>query len=66
MIDSQKDVGGWPELKSVPAPADGDNDGIPDAWEIAHGLNPKDASDAVKLAPSRYTWVEEYLNGLTK
>ena len=23
-----------------PVPADGDNDGMPDAWERAHGLNP--------------------------
>lgn len=44
-IDSQRDVGGWPELKSAPAPRDGDHDGIPDAWEIAHGLNPHDHRD---------------------
>ncbi len=65
-IDSQKEVGGWPELKSAPAPADADHDGIPDAWETQHGLNPQDARDATKLAPSRYTWVEEYINSLVK
>jgi hypothetical protein len=66
MIDSQKEVGGWPDLKSAPAPEDSDEDGMPDAWEIAHGLDPEDPSDAAKLAPSGYTWVEEYINSLAK
>ncbi|WP_294331716.1 pectate lyase [uncultured Sphingomonas sp.] len=44
-IDSQREVGGWPELESTPAPQDSDGDGIPDAWESAHGLNSHDARD---------------------
>jgi pectate lyase len=64
MINSQSEVGGWPELKSTPPPADSDDDGLPDDFETKHGLNPKDASDAVQLAPSRYTWIEEYVNSL--
>jgi len=66
MINSQTEVGSWPDLKSAAAPADSDNDGMPDAWETRHGLDPNDASDATKLAPSRYTWIEEYINGLAK
>ncbi len=64
IIDTQADVGGWPEYASAPAPADDDNDGMPDAWERKHGLKPKDASDNNKDTDSDgYTNVEEYLNG---
>lgn len=39
-IDSQNEVGGWPELAAgVPAP-DRDGDGMPDAWERAYGFDP--------------------------
>jgi len=63
IIDSQKNVGGWPELKSTPAPLDTDHDGIPDAWETKHGLNPRDPADA-GLAHDKngYTNLEHYLN----
>jgi len=64
IIDSQNDVGGWPALASVPAPADSDHDGMPDAWEIAHGLNPYDPSDRNVVDASGYTKLEEYLNEL--
>lgn len=64
IIDSQNDVGGWPELKSQPAPPDSDADGMPDAWEETHGLNPNDASDtATDTDSDGYTNIEEYLNG---
>jgi|GEM_PF-837058 len=60
-----EDVGGWPELSSTEAPLDSDADGMPDAWEKAHGLSPTDASDGTKDRDGDgYTNVEEYLNGL--
>ena len=64
MINSQTEVGGWPELASVPAPADADRDGMPDDWETKHGLNPRDATDAA-ADPDKdgYTNIEEFLNG---
>jgi pectate lyase len=43
-------------------PADADLDGIADAWETAHGLNPNDASDSPKLHASGYANVEVYLS----
>ena len=30
IIDSQEEVGGWPELSSLPDPSDSDHDGMPD------------------------------------
>src|SRR6185503_12007381 len=39
-IDSQEDVGGWPELATRRAEPDRDADGMPDAWERAHGFDP--------------------------
>jgi pectate lyase len=63
IINSQKEVGGWPMLKSVPAPLDSDHDGMPDAWEVKYGLNPKDAADASKSKQKDgYTNLEHYLN----
>jgi hypothetical protein len=65
IIDSQKDVGGWPELKSRPAPADTDGDGMPDDWERSNGLDPKNPADGpVAKDVGGYTNVERYLNSL--
>lgn len=65
IIDSQTEVGGYPELKSVPAPVDTDRDGMPDDWELERGLDPSDASDGRVVAPgNEYTNLELYLNGL--
>ncbi|MCC6821152.1 MAG: SUMF1/EgtB/PvdO family nonheme iron enzyme [Verrucomicrobiota bacterium] len=63
IIDSQDDVGGWPVLNSMPAPQDSDNDGMPDDWEIAHGLNPLQADNNGDLDRDGYTNLEEFLNG---
>ena len=64
LINSQAEVGSWPELKSAPLPVDTDHDGIPDAWESAHGLDPGNPADANAVAQGGYTHLEEYLNGL--
>jgi len=65
LIDSQRAVGGWPELASLPAPTDTDHDGMPDDWEKAHSLNPEDPADGSQdVNGDGYTNVEEYLNSL--
>lgn len=64
VIDSQQQVGGWPELAASAPPADADDDGMPDLWEDAHGLDPRQATDgAGDPDGDRYTNIEEFLNG---
>jgi pectate lyase len=64
IIDSQNDVGGWPELKSLSAPTDTDHDGMPDLWEINNGLNPQNADDRNIIGDDGYTMLEKYLNSI--
>lgn len=46
------------------APSDSDADGMPDAWETLHGLNPFDASDAtLDLDHDGMSNLAEYLSG---
>ncbi|PTN09235.1 pectate lyase [Mangrovibacterium marinum] len=62
IIDSQQDVGGWPELNTGQAPTDSDQDGIPDAWELKHKLDPNNAADSQQKTKSGYTMLELYIN----
>ncbi len=56
----------WPHYKTYDVPADADHDGMPDKWELAHGLNPKDPEDRNgDLNGDGYTNLEKYLNSLT-
>ncbi len=67
LIDSQREVGGWPVLKNQPAPKDSDQDGMPDGWELSHGLNPNNPSDRNgDKDGDGYTNLEDYLNSLCK
>jgi hypothetical protein len=66
--DNEQDVGGWEEYpeESRPADWDTDHDGMPSAWEQAHGLNPDDPSDGPADGNGDgYTNLEDYLNGIT-
>ncbi|GAA4154726.1 hypothetical protein GCM10022217_12120 [Chryseobacterium ginsenosidimutans] len=57
--------GGAGHVYGAPAPLDTDNDGMPDAWETANGLNPNvfDAL-AVSTTYAPYLNIEVYINGL--
>ncbi|MFT3752394.1 MAG: pectate lyase [Paludibacter sp.] len=62
LIDSQSDVGGWPEYKTEEAPADTNLDGIPDGW-LEKNYPGKKAAD---LNKEGYTYLEVYLNSLVQ
>jgi len=62
IIDSQDDVAGWPNYVSSPAPADSDNDGMPNDWELAYELNPQKPDSNGDVDADGYTNLEEYLN----
>lgn len=73
IIDKVSDVNGYTEANfgkgSRPADFDTDNDGIPDVWETANGLDPNDASDALTYSldsKGYYTNLEVYANSLVE
>ncbi len=43
-------------------PPDGDQDGMPDDWEMANGLDPADGSDHGTVMEGGYTAIEVYLD----
>ncbi len=72
-IDKVSDVEGYTENNfptgSRETGFDTDNDGIPDAWETANGLDPNDATDAVKTTIDPAGWysnIEVYANSLVQ
>lgn len=65
--DYERTITAWPALQSLPAPADSDGDGMPDAWEKKKGLNPADPADAAKFTLDKnYCNIEVYINALAK
>ena len=64
IINSQTDVGGWPDLAPGTPWIDTDADGMPDAWETIHGLDPATADGAADRDGDGYTNLEDWLNSL--
>ncbi len=69
IIDSQEDVGGYPNWPSIIlsdselSTYDADKDGMPNDWELANSLNPNYADDRNNDSDNDgYTNLEEYLN----
>jgi len=65
IIKTESEVGGQDYPKSGKSSLDTDMDGMPDAWEKKHHLNPKDPSDRNSDSHGKgYTNLEDYLNSL--
>lgn len=64
IIDSQTEVGGWPEYQVLEPLPDTDGDGMPDEYETENGLNPEDAEDGKAVQSNGYTNLEIYLNSI--
>ena len=69
LIDTQSDTPEkWDDyVATTSSLIDSDNDGMPDEWEKANGLDPNDNRDSGKYnLNSQYTNLEVYINGLVK
>lgn len=66
IIDSQADVGGWPDLEAGSPPVDSSDDGIPDAWQLERKLDPiKNQANGRDLSTA-YDNIEVYINSLVE
>ena len=67
-IKTAEQIGKYPKmLENQNVPVDSDMDGMSDEWEILHGLDPNDPSDAnLDRDGDGYTNIEEYLNYLAR
>ncbi len=64
IIDTQSDVGGWPELESLAPPVDSSADGIPDNWQIEKKLDPAKHQAIGHDLSTGYDNIEVYINSL--
>ncbi|MCV9388830.1 pectate lyase family protein [Reichenbachiella ulvae] len=64
IIDSQADVGGWPELVSEEALLDTSEDGMPDAWKEEMKLDPETFEANGHDLSTGYENIEVYINSL--
>jgi hypothetical protein len=65
VINDETVVSGAGTIAGGTSPTDNDQDGIPDDWELSHGLNPKLSADGSEMSGTTgYTNVEVYLNSL--
>lgn len=67
LVDSEAEVGGWPELAAGKPWVDSDGDGLPDDWEQRHGLDPRGPADGnADRDGDGYTNLEEWLAELAE
>jgi len=65
-INSVREIGGYLDVATFYSDVvDEDHDGMPDDWELLHGLDPADPEDRNQIHESGYTYLEVYLNSIT-
>ena len=64
IIDSQDEVGGWPDLDPGTPWIDADGDGMPDDWERAQGHDPATPDGDADPDGDGFTNLEDWLNSL--
>lgn len=65
IVNSQTDVGGWPDLAPGASWTDSDGDGMPDDWESANGHDPASSDGGADRDGDGWTNLEDWLNSLT-
>ncbi len=65
-IANEDNVGGIGTVANGPKPQDSDNDGMPDEWEQANGLNANKNDAADYTLGGGYTNIEHYVNSLAE
>jgi pectate lyase len=63
LLSHEDQVGGFPRLDKGAPCSDTSADGVPDAWLVRNGLDPRDSAGS-RLHESGYTFLELYLNGM--
>jgi len=63
IVHSQAEVGGWPDYRPGESERDSDSDGMPDEWELKHGLDPHRPDNNGDDNRNGYANIEEFLNG---
>ena len=67
LVGYPEEVGGWVPMKPGAPPLDSDHDGIPDAWELEHHLDPHNPADGARDdRGDGYSNLEEFLNGIKR
>ena len=64
IIDKSYNAEGYRPYATAVVPTDTDNDGMPDDWELANGLDPTNPDDRNMKTSEGYTALEVYLNSL--
>lgn len=64
LVAHEDEVGGFPTIAGGRPCQDSNDDGVPDRWSVANGIDPNEPGSGLALAPNNYTYLENYLNGV--